>query len=106
MNRSVRSLWVLLGLSAVSTAAAQDFYPDFALVVQLPSYESFLTNLGGSPVRVDGYQISSKSGSLKSDGLGAFGLLWPGNCGGSRPRGESVLCGQSKFKLVGRAESI
>jgi len=77
MNRSVRSLCVLLGLSAVSTAAAQDFYPDFALVVQLPNYESFLTNLGGSPIRVDGYQISSKSGSLKSDGWVRLGSSGP-----------------------------
>ena len=42
----------------------EDVYPDFALVVQLPSYETFMTNLGDSPIRVDGYQIASASGSL------------------------------------------
>jgi hypothetical protein len=47
---------------------AQEFYPDFALVVQLPSYEAFLTNLGGSPIRVDGYAVASASGSLSVAG--------------------------------------
>jgi hypothetical protein len=59
---------VLLGLIVVSSATAQEFFSDFALVVRLPSYEAFLTNLGESPIRVDGYAISSPAGSLDPAG--------------------------------------
>jgi len=59
---------ILFGVSGVSPVTAQDFYPDFALVVQLPSHEAFLTNLGDSPIRVDGYAITSTSGSLRPAG--------------------------------------
>jgi hypothetical protein len=77
---------ILLGLSAVSSATAQELFPDFALVVQLPGYEAFLTNLGESPIRVDGYAISSPSGSLDptgwepmdSAGAGVVAALGPG----------------------------
>ena len=68
MKRVALLLCCLFGLIAVSTAAAQDVYPDFALIVQLPTYETFLTNLGDSPLRVDGYQITSQSGSLSPGG--------------------------------------
>ena len=64
MNRALLWLCFLVGANAVSTVPAQNFYPDFALVVQLPSYETFMTNLGDSPIRVDGYTITSPSGSL------------------------------------------
>jgi uncharacterized protein YjbI with pentapeptide repeats len=63
---------VLLGsLSALGVATpvvAQEFYADFALVVQVPGYEAFLTNLGDTPIRVDGYEIRSPSGSLSLSG--------------------------------------
>ena len=68
MKRVLVLLCFLSAVNAVSTVAAQDFYPDFALVVQLPSYETFLMNLGASPIRVDGYQITSASGSLRPEG--------------------------------------
>jgi hypothetical protein len=68
MKPAVLSLCLLMCLNAVSTVVAQGFYPDFALVVQLPSYETFLTNLGNSPIRVDGYSILSASGSLSPSG--------------------------------------
>jgi hypothetical protein len=68
MKRTVLSLCLLMWLNAVSTVVAQGFYPDFALVVQLPSYETFMTNLGDSPIRVDGYSILSPSGSLSPSG--------------------------------------
>jgi hypothetical protein len=68
MKRAVFSLCFLLWLNAVSTVAAQGFYPDFALVVQLPSYETFMTNLGDSPIRIDGYSITSQSDSLSLTG--------------------------------------
>jgi hypothetical protein len=68
MKHVMFSLWFLIWLNAVYTVVAQGFYPDFALVVQLPSYETFMTNLGDSPIRVDGYFISSPSGSLSPSG--------------------------------------
>ena len=77
MKRVALSLCLLLGLNTVSTVAAQDFYPDFALVVELPSYETFLTNLGDLPIRVDGYQIASGSGSLSPDGWVRLGTSGP-----------------------------
>jgi hypothetical protein len=72
-------LWlsIAFGLNTVSTLTAQEFYPDFALVVQLPSYETFMTNLGDSPIRVDGYQITSVSGSLNPSGLARLGASGP-----------------------------
>lgn len=68
MIRVVVSLCFLTWLNAASTIAAQGFYPDFALVVQLPSYETFMTNLGNSPITVDGYSITSPSASLSPSG--------------------------------------
>jgi hypothetical protein len=68
MKRVAVVLCLLSRANAVSTAAGQDLYTDFALVVQLPSYEAFLTNLGDSPIRVDGYMITSPSGSLSPTG--------------------------------------
>jgi hypothetical protein len=68
MKRVVLPLCFLMWLNAVSTIAAQGFYPDFALVVQLPSYEIFMTNLGESPIRIDAYRITSPSGSLSPSG--------------------------------------
>jgi hypothetical protein len=68
---------LLVGLSAVSPATAQDFFPGFALVVELPSYEAFLTNLGDSPIKVDGYQITSESASLSPDGWARLGSSGP-----------------------------
>ena len=53
MQRVVLLFCFLISLNAVSRLGAQGFYPDFAVVVQLPSYETFLTNLGNSPVRID-----------------------------------------------------
>jgi hypothetical protein len=68
MKRVTFSLCFLTWFNAVSTVAAQGFYPDFALVVQLPSYETFLTNLGNAPIRIDYYEITSPSGSLSPSG--------------------------------------
>ena len=68
MKRVVLLLYFLIWLNAVSTVAAQGFYPDFAVVVQLPSYETFMTNLGNSPIRIDYYEITSPSGSLSPSG--------------------------------------
>ena len=68
MKRVVLTLCFLTWLNAVSSVAAQGFYPDFALVVQLPSYETFMTNLGDSPIKVDAYVITSQSGSLSPSG--------------------------------------
>jgi hypothetical protein len=68
MKRVLVPLCFLMWLNVVSTVAAQGFYPDFALVVQLPSYETFMTNLGDSPIRVDAYFIASPSGSLSPSG--------------------------------------
>ena len=59
---------LLLGFSLPSPAGAEDLYPDFALVVQLPSYEAFLTNFSDAPLRVDGYNILSALGSLRVAG--------------------------------------
>ena len=64
-------------LSTLNTVDAQDFYPDFALVVQLPSYEAFLTNLGDLPVRVDRYRITSISGSLRPSGWASLDSAGP-----------------------------
>ena len=77
MKRSIPLLCFLFGSNAVATVVAQDFYPDFALIVQLPSYETFITNLGDSPIRVDGYQITSQSGSLNPDGWRRLGSSGP-----------------------------
>jgi hypothetical protein len=68
MKRLLLSLCFLMWPSAVSTVAAQVFYPDFALVVQLPSHEAFMTNLGDSPITIDFYDITSASGSLRPSG--------------------------------------
>jgi hypothetical protein len=68
MKRVLLSLCFLAWLNAVATVAAQGHYPDFALVVQLPSYETSLTNLGDSPIKVDAYSILSASGSLSPSG--------------------------------------
>ena len=68
MKRVVVSLCFLIWPNAVATVTAQDVYPDFALVVQLPSYETFMTNLGDSPIRIDAYLITSQSGSLSPSG--------------------------------------
>jgi hypothetical protein len=73
MKRLVRLSCILLGLNAVSALSAQEFFADFALVVQLPSYEAFLTNLGNSSIRVDGYSITSASGSLSPSGWVGLG---------------------------------
>jgi hypothetical protein len=77
MNRLLLLLGLLFALSAASPLNGQDFYPDFALMVQLPSYETFLTNLGDSPVRVDGYQITSAAGSLSPTGWARLGSAGP-----------------------------
>jgi hypothetical protein len=68
MKRGVIWLCVLTWPNAVATVAAQGFYSDFALVVQLPSYETFLTNLGNSPIRIDAYFMTSQSGSFSPNG--------------------------------------
>jgi hypothetical protein len=68
MQRVVLSLCFLIPLNTVATVAAQGFYPDFALVVELPTYETFLTNLGHSPIRIDYYEITSPTGSLSPSG--------------------------------------
>jgi hypothetical protein len=77
MKRTLTSLCFLFALNAASTITAQGFYPDFALVVQLPSYETFLTNSGSSALRVDGYQITSQSGSLNPAGWVRLGQSGP-----------------------------
>jgi hypothetical protein len=67
----MKRILVLLSLSSMLVAAkarAQEFYPDFALLIQLPSYETFLKNVGASPVTVDGYFITSQSDSLSPSG--------------------------------------
>jgi hypothetical protein len=68
MKHIVALLCSSLWLHAAIPVVAQDFYTDFALVVQLPSYEAFITNLGDSPIRVDGYQITSATGGLNPVG--------------------------------------
>ena len=68
MKRTLASLCLLSALSASGPAVAQEFYADFALVVEVPSYEAFLTNLGDAPIRVDSYRISSLSASLSVNG--------------------------------------
>jgi hypothetical protein len=78
MKRALVLLCLSSALSAVSTVDAQDFYPDFALVVQLPSYETFLTNLGDAPIRVDSYRITSVSGSLNPGGWASLDSAGPG----------------------------
>lgn len=83
MKRSMLWLSVVYWLSSASALTAQGFYPDFALVVQLPSFETFMTNLGDSTIRVDGYQITSASGSLSPTG-------WV-RLGASGPEGEAAL---------------
>jgi hypothetical protein len=77
MYRAVLLLCILLGPNAVSTVTAQGFFPDFALAVQLPSYETFIANLGDTPIRVDGYQITSTSGSLSPGGWKRLGSSGP-----------------------------
>src|SRR5262245_4002347 len=67
---------ILLQFVAVS-AWAEDFYPDFALVVHVPSYQAFLKNFGDSPLRVDGYQLSSASSSLNPAGWAPLDLAGP-----------------------------
>ena len=49
----------------------------FALVVQLPSYETFLTNLGDLPIRVDGYAVLSASASLSVAGWATMDAAGP-----------------------------
>jgi hypothetical protein len=77
MNRMFLPLWLLSALNVATPVAAQDFYPDFALVVQLPSYETFLTNLGDSPISVDHYEITSESGSLSPPGWASLDSAGP-----------------------------
>ena len=71
-------------------ARAEDFYPNFALVVHLPSYEPFLTNLGDVPIRVDGYAILSASGSLRVAGWAALDSAGPQIVAARRSRGGRV----------------
>jgi hypothetical protein len=77
MRRVVHWLCFLISMNAVSTVSAQGFYPDFALVVQLPSYEVFLTNLGNEPVRIDYYQITSPSSALGPSGWKSLSSAGP-----------------------------
>jgi hypothetical protein len=72
--KRLRPFWCLLwALAAWCPAAAQEFYPDFALVVDVPGFETFLANFGDSPIRVDGYLIVSPSASLTPDGWARMG---------------------------------
>ena len=92
MKRVMSSLCFLMWLNAVTTVAAQGFYPDFALVVQLPSYETFMTNLGDSPIRVDAYSdITSPSGSLSPSGWKRLSSAGPEIVAGSGSRRGSVF---------------
>ncbi len=68
---------LVMELYAVQPVAAQEFYPDFALVVRLPSYEAYLTNLGDAPLRVDGYAVTSASGSLSPPDWAPLSLAGP-----------------------------
>lgn len=77
MKLVVLWLCVVMWSRAVTTVAAQGFYADFALVVQLPSYETFLTNLGDSPIRIDAYSITSPSGSLSPSGWNRLSSAGP-----------------------------
>jgi hypothetical protein len=77
MKRLLVLLCFLSALSAVATVDAQDFFADFALVVQRPSYETFLTNLSDSPIRVDSYRITSESGSLSPGGWASLDSAGP-----------------------------
>ena len=81
MKRVVVLLCLLMWLNAVSAVTAQGFYPDFALVVQLPSYETFMTNLGDSPIRVDAYSISIPVRLTQPEWLEAVEFIRPGNRG-------------------------
>jgi hypothetical protein len=77
MKRVLVPLWYMSMLNVVAPVAAQDFFPDFGLVVQLPSYETFLTNLGDSPISVDHYEIASLSGSLSPTGWASMDSAGP-----------------------------
>ena len=68
---------ILFGINKVSPIAAEDFYPDFALVIHVPSYEAFLTNLGDSSIRIDGYAITSRVGITQPCSLGALNSAGP-----------------------------
>lgn len=77
MNRVAFLACVLIQLFVAVAVFAQPSYPDFALVVHVPSYEAFLKNLGDSPIRVDGYQIGSASGSLDPAGWAPMDFAGP-----------------------------
>ncbi len=68
MKRAVLLQCLVIAISAVPTATAQEIYPGFALVVQIPGYETFLKNLGDAPIKIDGYHVASLAGSLSPDG--------------------------------------
>ena len=85
MKRATLFLCLVFGVSSVATASEEDFYPDFALVVHVPSYEAFLTNLGDSPIRVDGYAITSTSGSLSPVGWAPMDSAGPDIVAASAP---------------------
>jgi hypothetical protein len=76
--RRLFSLACALALFGIGSAHGQAFYPDFALVVQLPSYEAFLKNVGATPIRVDGYGLHSTSGSLNPAGWATLDAAGPG----------------------------
>jgi hypothetical protein len=109
MKGLLRSLCLLGAVSTSSGIAAEEFYADFALVVRLPSYEAFLTNVGDSPIGVDHYRITSESGSLRpagwasleSAGPAIVAALGPGADGFSMaPPDPSSL---AEFNLLGWA---
>jgi hypothetical protein len=72
-----RALLGVLIAFATQTAFAQNSYPDFALVVLPPTHEAFLVNLGSTPIRVDGYGLASKSGSLTQTGWAPLEFAGP-----------------------------
>ena len=97
--KSVLFLSCLLGgLNVVTPVTANDFYPGFALVVQLPSHEAFLKNLGGSPIRVDGYAIDSASGSLNVASWAPLDSAGPEIVAALGPGADGFLSGQPKSK--------
>jgi hypothetical protein len=98
MKRALALLCFLSSLNAVSTVAAQEFYPDFALVVQLPSYETFLRNISSSPIRVDRYRITSESNSLSPSGWASLDSAGPEIVDALGP-------GADQFETVGAIDS-
>jgi hypothetical protein len=77
MKSAVLLSGILVGVTAATPVTAQDVFSDFVLRVQLPSHEAFLTNLGDSAIHVDGYLISSASGSLDPPGWAPLGEVGP-----------------------------